>query len=165
MTKKRIKTNIKFYKGLDNCADRLYGFVTKVNGSWRGCRDDVKKKKIVFIDSAVSDGVMPNVLYSCTLIPMDQDGGFIAISVSAIKFKAHISTTAKNGIYMIKISFGHKVVVYDPANPDSRRNDIQKIANMLRDRVDLKNAYQIAEDFITSACTVKRLYRQAQENV
>lgn len=29
----RIKTNIKFYKGLDNVADKLYGFVAKSNGS------------------------------------------------------------------------------------------------------------------------------------
>ncbi len=44
----RIKTNIKFYKGLDNVADKLYGFVAKSNGSWRGCRETESKKKIVF---------------------------------------------------------------------------------------------------------------------
>ncbi len=41
----KIKTNIKFYKGLDNVADRLYGFVAKSNGSWRGCRETESKKK------------------------------------------------------------------------------------------------------------------------
>lgn len=41
----RIKTNIKFYKGLENVADRLYGFVTKTNGSWKGCRETESKKK------------------------------------------------------------------------------------------------------------------------
>ena len=47
----KIKTNIKFYKGLDNVEDRLYGFVTKSNGSWRGCRDTKKKKEDSFYRS------------------------------------------------------------------------------------------------------------------
>lgn len=43
----RIKTNIKFYKGLENVADQLYGFVTKTNGSWKGCRETESKKNRV----------------------------------------------------------------------------------------------------------------------
>ncbi len=66
----RIKTNIKFYKGLDNVADKLYGFVAKSNGSWRGCRETESKKKIVFVDTAIAKDIIPNTLYSCSLVPM-----------------------------------------------------------------------------------------------
>lgn len=59
----RIKTNIKFYKGLENVAYRLYGFVTKTNGSWKGCRETESKKKIVFVDPSIAKDIIPNMLY------------------------------------------------------------------------------------------------------
>lgn len=71
----RIKTNIKFYKGLENVADRLYGFVTKTNGSWKGCRETESKKKIVFVDPSIAKDIIPNMLYSCTLMPMRSETG------------------------------------------------------------------------------------------
>lgn len=158
----RIVTNIKFYKGLDNVADKLYGFVTKVDGSWRGCRDTEKTKKIVFVDSAVAGNILPNVLYSCSLIPMTSGNGFIAKSATVVKFAAKIITTTKNDVFMIKVVFGNKTIVYDPSSHETRRNSIQLIADMLRSRLDLKNAPEVAEDFITSASAVKRLYLQSQ---
>lgn len=160
-----IKTNIKFYKGLDNVEDRLYGFVTKSNGSWKGCRESEPKKKIVFVGSSVTDNIIPNALYQCSLVPMVNKDGFIATSATLIKFQGTIITTCKKGIFVVKIKFGNKMLIYDPASKERRRRDIQGIANNLRNRHDLENSQDIAEEFISSACIIKRLYEQSRSNV
>lgn len=161
----KIKTNIKFYKGLNDMEDKLYGFVTKSNGSWRGCRSDVEKKKIVFVDSEIADDIAPNVLYSCSLIPMLNDKGFVAKSASVVKFTGTITTISRKNVFIVTVKFGNKVIIYDPSSKERRKRDIKAIAEILRNRIDLKNAYDVAEDFISSACVVKRLYQQFKENV
>lgn len=160
-TKPVIKTNIKFYKGLDNVADKLYGFVTKIDGSWRGCRQDAPKKKIVFIDEKLAKDIIPNQLYRCTLTPMANDGGFIVISTAIMKFPAMVRTNTYKGRYSVKVTFGNKCLIYDPASSEKRKRNIQAIAENLRKRSDLENAWQVAEDFINAAVCVKRLYEQS----
>lgn len=159
----RIKTNIKFNKGLDNVKDRLYGFVTKINGSWKGCRDTEKKKKIVFVDPTIADSIVPNALYCCLLTPMaNERNGFIATSAKLVQFQATLSTICRNNVFLVTIKFGNKTIIYDPASKERRKRDIQSIASNLRNRVDLVNAGEVAEDFISSACIVKRFYEQSQ---
>ena len=109
----RIKTNIKFYKGLDNVADKLYGFVAKSNGSWRGCRETESKKKIVFVDTAIAKDIIPNTLYSCSLVPMRNEGGFIAKSATIIKFPGTVATVCRKNVFLVRITFGNKEYIYD----------------------------------------------------
>ncbi len=161
----RIKTNIKFYKGLDNVADKLYGFVAKSNGSWRGCRETESKKKIVFVDTAIAKDIIPNMLYSCSLLPMRNEGGFIAKSATLIKFPGTITTICRNSTFRIKITFGNKEYIYDPSSKEKRKSDIKAIADILRNRHDLENAMSVAEDFVDNACIIKRLYEQSQYHV
>lgn len=157
----RIKTNIKFYKGLNNVESRIYGLVTKVNGSWRGCREtDNCKKKIVFVDPEISKDIMPNTLYSCSLIPMRNEEGFIAKTATLLTFEGAIETKVCKNTYQITVKFGNKTYIYDPASKEKRQRDIKAIADTLRKRPDLKDASMVAEDFINSACIVKRLYEQ-----
>lgn len=162
----KIKTNIKFYKGLDNIADRIYGFVTKKDGSWRGCRieDDIKKK-IVFVDAAIAKDILPNILYSCSLIPMRNDKGFIAKSASVIKFEATIRTTCRNNVFVVTVKFGNKLYIYDPSSKEGRKRDIKKIADTLRNRIDLVDAFNVAEEFVNAACMVKHMYNQSHDDV
>lgn len=158
----KIKTNIKFSVGQNGMQSRLYGFVTKKNGSWRGCREsDPCKKKIVFVDEDASEGIIPNTLYSCVLIPMRNEGGFIAISSSIIKFKSKIETIISGSTYKVVVTFGNKNIVYDPSSRFKKENCINSIANMLRGRADLVNPMQVAEDFLDSACMVQMLYKSA----
>lgn len=157
----RIKTNIKFYKGLGGVESRLYGLVTKIQGSWRGCREtDECKKKIVFIDPSISSDIVPNALYSCSLIPMRKEEGFIAKSVQLVKFKAIIDTKISKSTYRVSVKFGNKVITYEPGHKEKRYNDLKAIADGLRKRIDIVDANQVAEDFLDSACIVKRLYEQ-----
>lgn len=156
-----IKTNIKFYKGLDGVESRLYGLVTKKQGSWRGCREtDDCKKKIVFIDPSISKDIIPNALYSCSLIPMKKEGGFIAKTAQLIKFKAMIETKITRTTFRVSVKFGNKVITYDPTSNEKRQQNIKTIADGLRKRVDILDAGQVAEDFLNSACIVKRMYEQ-----
>ena len=158
----RIKTNIKFQKGLNGGTDKVYGFVTKTSTkSWRGCRENEPKKKIVLVDAAVSRDIVPNVLYSCSLIPMRSDSGFIAKSASIVKFKATIVTSCTNSRYAVSVRFGNRNIVYDPASKEKNKKDISSIADMLRHSLDLENANTVAEDFINSACLIKHLYEQS----
>lgn len=161
----RIKTNIKFYKGLENVADRLYGFVTKTNGSWKGCRETESKKKIVFVDPSIAKDIIPNMLYSCTLMPMRSETGFIAKSATILRFPATIKTICRKNVFVVRITFGNKEIIYDPSSKEKRKNDIQVIAQLLRGRNDLENAIATAEDFIDNAFMVRKLYEQSQGNV
>ncbi len=161
----KIKTNNKFYKGLDNVADRLYGFVAKSNGSWRGCRETESKKKIVFVDTAISKDIIPNTLYRCSLVPMRNEGGFIAESATIVRFPGTITTICHKNVFLVRITFGNKEYIYDPSSKKRRKNDIKAIAEILRSRNDLENAMSVAEDFIDNACIVKRLYEQSRSNV
>lgn len=161
----RIKTNIKFYKGLENVADRLYGFVTKTNGSWKGCRETESKKKIVFVDPSIAQDIIPNMLYSCTLMPMRSETDFIAKSANIIRFPATIKTICRKNVFVVRITFGNKEIIYDPSSKEKRKNDIQVIAQLLRGRNDLENAIATAEDFIDNAFMIRRLYEQSQTNV
>lgn len=161
----KIKTNIKFKKGLDNMAGRIYGFVTKINGSWRGCREEDDKKKIVFVDEAIAKDIIPNALYSCSLIPMRNDQGFIAKTATLLKFEALMKTICRKGVFVVSVKFGNKLYVYDPSSDEPRKKDIQGIANILRNRVDLEDSFAVAEEFINAACMVKHMYEQTKDNV
>lgn len=161
----KIKTNIKFRKGLDGMAERIYGFVTKVNGSWRGCREEDDKKKIVFVDEAIVKDIVPDVLYSCSLVPMRNDKGFIAKTATVKKFEAIIRTSCRKNSFIVSVKFGNKQYIYDPASKNKQKCNIKKIADLLRSRIDLIDAHNVAEEFINQACMVKRMYEQSLDDV
>lgn len=162
---KTIKVYIKFQKGLGNAKDRIYALVTKSKGSWKGCYESEQKKKIVFAAQQIEQDIVPGVLYCCSLIPMREKHGFIAKSASIVKFKAVVSTVCRKGTFMVNVKFGNKVFIYDPSSKEHRRNNIQAIAEKLRWRIDLENAPCVAEEFISAACVVKRLYDQYGKHV
>lgn len=156
----QIKTIIKFTRGESGInKGKVFGFVTKQNGHWKGCRsDDECKKKIVFVDPSVSKSMLMNIPYKATLIPMHSEQGFIATSVSQIVFEGKIITKVKKGEFKVICKFGGKSIVYDPTSPSEKYNKINEIADVIRHRADLKNASQVAEDFIDSACIVRSFY-------
>lgn len=162
MTQLRIKTNIKFKQ---NERGAFYGFVTKnSSGSWRGCNEESDvKKKIVFVDEHESKDIIPNALYQCSLIPMNSDCGFIALSPKLLQFTAKIETEANNGKYSVTVRFGNKAVVYDPASKNKKKNDIQSIFKLLKGRVDLKYKDAVAEEFLDCACLLLNIYKKESE--
>lgn len=157
---KTIITNIKFYKGVSNVENKIYGFVTKHEGHWRGCRVDTEKKKVVLVDPQFEKDIVPNVLYRCSLIPMKSGGGFIAIEATPCKAKAHLEITQNAGRPKLIVSFGYKRMIYDPSSPNPKKNNISAIADDLRNRHDLEDAHIVAQDFIDNACIVRRIWKQ-----
>lgn len=154
----QIKTNLKFKRDEKG---ELYGFVTKTdNGSWRGCREDEVKKKIVLTDKHLGQSMQENVLYQVVLIPMRSDSGFIAIQAKLVQFTAKIETETRHGEYKVVVKFGNKVVTYNPQSTDNRRNNPQAIAKYLRERVDLKYSNAVAEEFINCACLLLCIYNK-----
>lgn len=160
----KIKTNIKFYRGLGNIEDRIYGVVTKVNGSWRGCRkDDGVKMKIVFVDAAIAKDIIPNILYCCSLTPMREGDGFVAKSAKIVKFPAVIRTICRKDAHMVQVKFGNKLYIYDPSKQETKKRSIEAIANALRNHVDLANACWVAEEFTNAACMLRHMYHQRND--
>ena len=158
----QIKTIIKFTKGTEGINNgKTYGFVTKKDGHWMGCRaEDDCKKKIVFIDRMIAKSIQENVPYNVTLIPMQSDKGFIATSATQVKFDAKIITRMSKGVFKVLVKFGMKTIVFDPSSNSERYNCINVIADHIRHRTDLKSPIQVAEDFIDCACIVKDLYKR-----
>lgn len=158
----QIKTIIKFKRGTEGINNgKVYGFVTKKNGHWMGCRDtDECKKKIVFVDPSISKSIQENTPYNATLIPMHSEQGFVATAATQVKFDAKIITRMSKGVFKVLVKFGIKTVIYDPSSKLDRFTNITGIADHLRHRTDLKDAMQVAEDFIDSACLVRDLYKR-----
>ena len=156
----QIKTIIKFKRGTEGInIGKVFGFVTKKGGHWRGCREaDECKRKIVFVDPSISKSIQENVPYNVTLMPMHSEQGFVAIAATQVKFEAKIITRMANGAFMVMVKFGIKTIIYDPSSNFERYNNINEIADHIRHRIDIKDPIQVAEDFIDSACLVKELY-------
>lgn len=157
-----IKTNIKFKK---DSRDQLYGFVTKVGSSWRGCREeDTVKKKIVYADKKVQLSMEPGLLYHVVLIPMTVKDGFIAIQAQQMKFNAKINTELNDNKFKVSVSFGNKVFIYDPASKSKKRSDMNAIAQLIRERKDLEGSMQVADDFLDNAMMALVLYKRSNKN-
>lgn len=160
MARQIIKTNIKF---TENERGVFQGFVTKnEHGSWRGCREDADvSKKIVLLDPRqVPITIKDNMLYQCTLTPMQSDCGFIALTAKLVQFEAKTETIVHDNVYKVIVKFGNKTITYDPTSKISKRNDIQGIANLLRNREDLKYANAVAEEFLDCACLLQSIYNK-----
>lgn len=86
----KINTKLKFIKSEKNGAFISFVSQNPVNGVVCGVRQDSPyPKKIVIIDREMSNSILPNVLYDCTLIPMTKTinkklarSTFLAISQS-----------------------------------------------------------------------------------
>lgn len=160
----QIRTIIKFKRGSEGInKGKVYGFVTKKEGHWIGCREDEqpKKKKIVFADSSISKSIIENVPYKVSLTPMNSGHGFIATTATQVLFNARIITRMSGDVFKVLVKFGIKTIVYDPTNKEDKYNSITGIANLIRHRTDLNNPMQVAEDFTDSACLVRDLYKRS----
>lgn len=156
---KVIRTNIKFKK---NEQGHLYGFVTKVKGSWRGVHEEDKevKKKIVLVDPMAETDIVPDRLYHCSLVPMECDNGFVVMNAKVVTFHAKIDTFASGDDYHVDVKFGHKIITYDPSSQLHIKNNMQSIADMLRKRWDLVKPMEVADNFLDAATIVLTLYKR-----
>lgn len=154
---KRIKTNVKFV--LSERDGSPIGYVTKVNGAWKGCRDnDQCKKKIVLVDKELGKRIVPNCLYRVIIIPMTHNDGFVTIQAEIVKFAATVTTSTEGDSPTVSVTFGNKTLVYDPSSCDRSRSDISCVIKTLSQRMDIKDVDGVIADFVDSAELVRRTY-------
>lgn len=151
---KIIPVNLKFHFS-KRVPGKLVSYVTRRNSSWRGVNEtDEYHKKVVVIGVQVKN-VIEGVLYNAMLIPMIEKDGFVAIKVTPVQFEPKMETLFhKSGDYYVKITFGNKVMVYDPKVSNPVSSDVSLFKKRLCNRVDIKNLNRFIEDFDTVVNTL-----------
>ena len=158
-TNKKFTVNLKFQRSENG---RIAGFVTRYSGSWHGCRaEEEKPKKIVLLDIKLANIIMPGVLYKVKLIPMRDNGGFVAISASPIQFDATISVLETDRKPRVELKFGNKTISYCPLSLNPKYSDIDSISNHLLHRLDIRNVYEVTQNFILAASSLKEKLKPA----
>ena len=146
--------SLKVYLKFHESDGKKIAFVTKKeNGSWAGCKEESQcHKRIVVVDTKLSEKILENVLYKVTLISMaNKSSGFVAIHATPVKFDARIDTIVNGDRFKITVSFGNKTVEYNPYSKSKGKNDISRITMMLLDRHDIKDKDRVVHDFNAAA--------------
>lgn len=91
---------------------------------------------------------------------MTSNKGFIALNAKLVQFEAKINTEVNDDTFRVSVQFGQKIIIYDPTSEDTKKNNIQAIANLLRSRIDLKSKDAVAEEFLDSACLLLSIYKR-----
>ncbi len=158
----KIKTKLKFVKSERSGA--WVGFVSKnpKNGRIFGVREDDKRLKQVCVASyECTPFIEAGVLYDVEMVPMKAaNSGFVVVSASPHAFEAKVeSTIIKNVVYKVEVKFGNKTILYDPkdGNHDSVRC-LEKCADVLRVRKDIKDLIIVLDDFYRAAQIVLANY-------
>ena len=159
-TDSRVYTKLKFIKSEQSGA--LVSFVSQNPKTNRICgvRQDSKyPKKICIADQKFANILLTNVLYDCTLIPMNQKNGYVVIFAEPVQFTARIETThVKKSIYMVEVKFGNKTIRFDPFSGSKESvKDFAACKAVLEKRVDVKNILQVVSDFEAAANNILTL--------
>lgn len=156
----RVYTKLKFTYSEESGA--LVGFVSQnpVTGRICGVRQDSDyPKKICIVDRELTKGLLTNVLYDCTLIPMNHKNGYVVVEAAVTQFKARVTSTYIKGcIYLVEVKFGNKVIRFDPHNATKKSvKDKDACKAVILERVDIKDVMQVAEDFERAAKKILKL--------
>lgn len=169
----RFTTKLKFIKSARNSA--LISFVSQNTATGVLCgvrQDSLYPKKIVIIDRALAHKIIVNVLYDCVLIPMGKVfnkntgelyvPGYIAIDATPVQFKATVATNYLKGVeYSVEVSFGNKVVRYDPFK--GKKESVKSLAAckaVLEKRCDVRDLEEVLQDFEYAAMSIEELLRE-----
>lgn len=160
---KRFYTKLKFVKS--EMSDTYIGFVSQDPSSKRIIgvrRDDEKPKMICVVDKPLVPQIVPNILYSATLVAMMGKKGFIVIEATPISFPASIETTyVAKAIYQVEVKFGNKTIIFDPK--DGKKpcvNTISGVLDVLQKRMDIKDLPQVVDDFLEQANNLLNIYEK-----
>lgn len=161
--KTRIYTKLKFV--ISEQTGAVIGFVSQnsVSGQIRGVRQEENvPKKICVVDKALSPYILLNVLYECTLIPMNGNkDGYVVIEATPVQFPATIVTTyVPKGVYMVEVKFGNKTILFDPKDGEKKSvRDLATCIQLLEKRVDVKDLCDVVSDFEKAANKLLNKYR------
>ncbi|MDO4931573.1 MAG: hypothetical protein Q4E63_02810 [Prevotellaceae bacterium] len=174
----KVHTKLKFIKSEKNGAFISFVSQNPVNGVVCGVRQDSPyPKKIVIIDREMSNNILPNVLYDCTLIPMTKTinkktgeehiPGYIAIEANAVQFKATVTTKYVRGsMYQVEVAFGNKIIRFDPFHGQKESvKSLPACLAVLEKRCDVKDLMYIVESFNTAAIELVEQMKQDMREI
>ena len=153
------RTRLKFVIAKET--DEVVGFVSRTPKSkrLRGVPENSDYGKMICVLAEDLKGqVVPNVTYDVELIPMHQKKGYVVISAKRPTFKAAIETIiVRKALYKVTISFGHKVINFDPLHGRSRYSrTISGVIGLLDSRDDIEDRDNVVAQFRKEAVELIR---------
>ena len=152
------KTQLKLYESKRKRGE-LVGFVSRhpKTNKLLGVREHSYHGKQVCVVAEHLKGVLkPNVLYEVYVKAMHSGAGYVIISADKILFPANIKTTIiTRHLYFIKITFGNRVIYFDPIcgkSPNSKT--VNGVVAVLREREDIKDKEYIIDKFIKESANL-----------
>ncbi|MDR2890390.1 MAG: hypothetical protein LBV18_02115, partial [Alistipes sp.] len=112
--------------------NELIWFVTR-NSTTRKLRgvdeQNGSPKKICVLSEDLKGVLRPGIVYDVELKPMRTGNGYVVISAIRPKFKAEIETVViPRNVYQLRITFGHKIIYFDPKDEPHRRRGREGVA-------------------------------------
>lgn len=157
------KTQMKF--AVSQQTGKIIGFVSRQSKTSKllGVREDSRfGKRICLLAKELKDKIQVNKLYDVELKPMHNSVGYVVVSARLALFKAHVDTfIISNGIYQVTVSFGNKIVYFDPK--DGRNVSTRTLAGItkfLRDTGEIEDVEQVIEDLSQKARQVVQRMRR-----
>ena len=154
------KSRIKFAKSPET--GEIIGFVS-INSRTKQLRgvpeSSTYRKKICLLSEDLKGFIEPGILYDVTLVPMHMGKGYVVISAKRAQFEAQFETViVPKAIYQIKITFGNKIVFFDPKNGRTRSSrTIKGVIKAIEERDDLINKPGVQARFYEEAMSLLRI--------
>lgn len=153
-------SQIKFAKSEET--GELIGFVSRHSKTkkLKGVRENsAYGKQICVLSEDLKGGVLPNVLYQVELKAMHNSKGFVVISATPVQFDATFETiVVRNALYQITISFGNKIIYFDPKDGKSPSSkSIDGVLSLLASRADIKDLPMVLDRFKDEARSVLKI--------
>ena len=144
------RSQLKFSKSEQT--GEIIGFVSRLSKTkkLRGVRENSPfGKKICVLSNELKGLVIPNILYSVELKTMHKSNGYVVVSATPIRFKAHVETVViQKQTYRVQIAFGNKTIYFDPKNgKSSSSKTIDGVLNVLSERQDIDNLDSVIDNF------------------
>ncbi len=153
------RTRIKFTKSEET--GELIGFVSRNSRTrqLRGvCENSSYGKKICVLSGDLKGSIEPGVLYDVELRPMYCKNGYVVTSAARTLFQATFETViVPKAVYQVKITFGNKVVYFDPKDGRSRSSrTVEGVLKVLDGREDLQDREEVKRRFVGEAQSLLR---------
>ena len=129
-----------------------------------GVREDAPcgKKICLLSDELAGRDIRPNKLYQASLKAMHDGNGYVIVDLQPIEFPAQIELKIiHRQQYQITVTFGNKIIYYDPVNGrSSSSRTLEGVVRLIEGREDIQNKQQVIEDLIEQAGVLERLMNQ-----
>ncbi|MFI3286139.1 MAG: hypothetical protein R3Y08_05735 [Rikenellaceae bacterium] len=152
------RTQLKLYESKSKKGE-LIGFVSRHPKSNKllGVREHSHHgKQVCVVAEHLKGELKPNVLYEVYVKPMHSGAGYVIMSADKIVFPANINTTIiPRHLYFIKITFGNRVIYFDPiCGKSPKSKTVNGVVAVLREREDIEDKEHLIDKFINESANL-----------